>query len=94
MKKLILIPILILFTLITQSKVVKQYNGLIIKGECKFDMQVRSNIVGNFLRDYIENDRYKVNGIQSDDYEVKLYMYDKKQKLNITRSVRFCYLPK
>lgn len=57
-------------------------------------MQVRSNIVGNFLRDYIENDRYKVNGIQSDGYEVKLYMYDRKQGLNITRSVRFCYLPK
>ena len=92
MKKLLLF-ILMYISLISQGKVVKQYNGLIIKGECKFDMQVRSNIVGNFLRDYIENDRYKVNGIQSDDYEVKLYMYDRKQKLNITRSVRFCYLP-
>ena len=92
MKRLILIFTLI-FSILTQGKVVKQYNGLIIKGECKFDMQVRSNIVGNFLREYIENDRYKVNGIQSDDYEVKLYMYDRKQKLNITRSVRFCYLP-
>lgn len=92
MKKL-LISLLLCIPLISQGKVVKQYNGLIIKGECKFDMQVRSNIVGNFLREYIENDRYKVNGIQSDDYEVKLYMYDRKQKLNITRSVRFCYLP-
>lgn len=92
MKKLLL-SLIMCISLISQGKVVKQYNGLIIKGECKFDMQVRSNIVGNFLRDYIENDRYKVNGIQSDDYEVKLYMYDRKQKLNITRSVRFCYLP-
>ena len=93
MKKLLL-SLIMCISLISQGKVVKQYNGLIIKGKCKFDMQVRSNIVGNFLRDYIENDRYKVNGIQSDDYEVKLYMYDKKQGLNITRSVRFCYLPK
>ena len=92
MKRLILIFTLI-FSILTQGKVVKQYNGLIIKGECKFDMQVRSSIVGNFLRDYIENDRYKVNRIQSDDYEVKLYMYDKKQKLNISREIRFCYFP-
>lgn len=93
MKRLILIFTLI-FSILTQSKVVKQYNGLTIKEGCKFDMQVRGNIVGNFLREYIENDRYKVNGIQSDDYEVKLYMYDRKQGLNITRSIRFCYLSK
>ena len=56
MKKLLLF-ILMYISLISQGKVVKQYNGLIIKGECKFDMQVRS------------------------------------KKLNITGSVRFCYLP-
>ena len=92
MKKL-LISLLLCIPLISQGKVVKQYDGLIIKGKCVFNMKVRSNIVGNFLREYIENDRYKVNGIQSDDYRVKLYMYDKKQKLNISREIRFCYFP-
>lgn len=92
MKKLLLF-LLVYISLISQSKVVKQYDGLIINGKCIFNMKVRDTVVHNFFKEYIYNDRYTIHNIQSDDYRVKLYMYDKKQKLNISREVRFCYFP-
>lgn len=92
MKKLLLF-LLTYISLISQSKVVKQYDGLIINGKCVFNMKVRDTVLHNFFIDYIYNDRYIIHNIQSDDYRVKLYMYDKKQKLNISREVRFCYFP-
>lgn len=92
MKKLLL-TLLICISLISQSKVVKQYDGLIIKGKCVFNMKVRDTVVHNFFIDYIYNDRYIIHNVQSDDFRVKIYMYDKKQKLNISREIRFCYFP-
>lgn len=92
MKKLLL-SLLMYISLISQSKVIKQYDGLIINDKCVFNMKVRDTVVHNFFIDYIYNDRYIIHNVQSDDFRVKLYMYDKKQKLNISREIRFCYFP-
>lgn len=65
-----------------------QYNGKVVKGECRFSFTKREKIIDNYILSKVyEND---LLGSASDDFEITFWWRDKNTKKKYTEKIKFC----
>ena len=90
MKKLgILIAVLFTMT-VSNAEIIKQYNGKVVDGECKFPLSKRKKIIDKELLNNVYN--YTLLGSSSDDYEFTIWLKDQNTGKKETKTIRFCKL--
>ena len=74
MKKLIVL-IVVLFTVnVSNAETIKQYNGKVIDGECRFPLNKRKKIIDKELLNIVYT--HILLGTSADDYEFKMWLKD------------------
>ena len=92
MKKLgILIAVLFTIT-VSNAEIIKQYNGRIVDGECRFPLNERKKIIDKELLSNIYT--YTLLGTSADDYEFKMWLKNQNIGKRETKIIRFCRLEK
>lgn len=92
MKKL-LILIAVLFTVnVSNAEIIKQYNGKIVDGECKFPLNKRKKIIDKELLSNVYTHTLLVSS--SDDFEFTMWLKDQNTGKKETKTIRFCRLEK
>ena len=90
MKKLgILIAVLFTMT-VSNAEIIRQYNGRVVDGECRFPLNKRKKIIDKELLNNVYN--YTLLGSSSDDYEFTMWLKDQNTGKNETKTMRFCKL--
>lgn len=90
MKKLgILIAVLFTMT-VSNAEIIKQYNGKVVDGECKFPLSKRKKIIDKELLNNIYN--YTLLGSSSDDFEFTMWLKHQITGKRETKTIRFCKL--
>lgn len=90
MKKLgILIAVLFTMT-VSNAEIIKQYNGKVVDGECKFPLSKRKKIIDKELLNNIYN--YTLLGSSSDDFEFTMWLKHQITGKRETKIIRFCKL--
>ena len=91
MKKLgILIAVLFMTSLVNNAEVIKQYNGKVIDGECRFPLNKRKKIINKELLNIVYT--YTLLGTSADDYEFTMWLKDQNTGKKETKTIRFCKL--
>lgn len=92
MKKLIVL-IVALFTInVSNAEIIKQYNGKVIDGECKFPLHKRKKIIDKELLNTVYT--HTLLGISADDFEFTMWLKDQITNKKETKTIRFCRLEK
>lgn len=90
MKKLILL-IVVLFTVnVSNAEIIKQYNGKVANGECKFPLNKRKKIIDKELLNIVYT--HTLLGTSADDYEFTMWLKDQNTGKKETKTIRFCKL--
>lgn len=90
MKKLGIL-IAIMFTVnVSNAKIIKQYNGKVVDGECRFPLNKRKKIIDKELLNIIYT--HTLLGTSADDYEFKMWLKDQNTGKKETKTIRFCRL--
>lgn len=90
MKKLIVL-IAVLFTInVSNAEIVRQYNGKIVDGECRFSFNKRKGIIDKELLNVVYT--HTLLGTSEDDYEFKLWLKNQNTGKRETKTIRFCKL--
>lgn len=88
MKKLgILIAVLFTMT-VSNAEIIKQYNGKVVDGECKFPLSKRKKIIDKELLNNVYN--YTLLGSSSDDFEFTMWLKHQITGKRETKTIRFC----
>ena len=91
MKKLkSLIVVLFMMSIVSNAEIIKQYNGKIINGECRFPLNKRKKIIDKELLNIVYT--YTLLGTSADDYEFKMWLKNQNTGKKETKTVRFCKL--
>ena len=91
MKKLrILIAVLFMTSLVNNAEVIKQYNGKVIDGECRFPLNKRKKIINKELLNIVYT--HTLLGTSADDYEFTMWLKDQNTGKKETKTIRFCKL--
>lgn len=92
MKKLgILIAVLSIIT-VSNAEIIRQYNGRVIDGECRFPLSKRKKIIDKELLNIVYT--HTLLGTSADDYEFKIWLKDQNTRKKETKTIRFCRLEK
>ena len=90
MKKLgILIAVLFTMT-VSNSEIIKQYNGRVVDGECRFPLNKRKKIIDKELLNNVYS--YTLLGSSSDDFEFTMWLKHQITGKRETKTIRFCKL--
>ena len=90
MKKLGIL-IVIMFTVnVSNAEIIKQFNGRVVDGECRFPLNKRKKIIDKELLNIIYT--HTLLGISEDDYEFKMWLRNQNTGKRETRTIRFCKL--
>lgn len=90
MKKLGIL-IAVLFTInVSNAEIVRQYNGKVVDGECRFSLNKRKKIIDKELLNIIYT--HILLGTSEDDYEFKMWLRNQNTGKKETRTIRFCKL--
>lgn len=85
MKKLLLSTLLGV-SILTFSDI--QYNGKVVKGECRFSLTKREKIIDKYILSKVyEND---LLGSASDDFEITFWWRNKNTKKKYIEKIKFC----
>lgn len=92
MKKLAIL-IAVLFTMtVSNAKIIKQYNGRVVDGECRFSLNKRKKIIDKELLNNVYT--HTLLGSSSDDFESTIWLKHQLTSKRETRTIRFCRLEK
>lgn len=90
MKKLGIL-IAIMFTAnVSNAEIIKQFNGRVVDGECRFPLNKRKKIIDKELLNIIYT--HTLLGTSADDYEFKMWLKDQNTGKKETKTIRFCRL--
>lgn len=90
MKKLGIL-IAIMFTAnVSNAEIIKQFNGRVVDGECRFPLNKRKKIIDKELLNIIYT--HTLLGTSEDDYEFKMWLRNQNTGKRETRTIRFCKL--
>lgn len=91
MKKLkSLIVVLFMMSIVNNAEIIKQYNGKIVDGECRFPLNKRKKIIDKELLNIVYT--YTLLGTSADDYEFKMWLKNQNTGKKETKTIRFCKL--
>lgn len=91
MKKLKnLIVVLFMMSIVSNAEIIKQYNGKIIDGECRFPLNKRKKIIDKELLNIVYT--YTLLGTSADDYEFKMWLKNQNTGKKETKTIIFCRL--
>lgn len=90
MKKLGIL-IAVLFTInVSNAEIIRQYNGKVIDGECRFPLNKRKGIINKELLNVVYT--YTLLGTSVDDFEFKMWLKSQNTGKKETKTIRFCRL--
>lgn len=90
MKKLGIL-IAIMFTAnVSNAEIIKQFNGKVVDGECRFPLNKRKKIIDKELLNIVYT--HTLLGTSADDYEFKMWLKDQNTGKKETKTIRFCRL--
>lgn len=91
MKKLkSLIVVLFMMSIVNNAEIIKQYNGKIVDGECRFPLNKRKKIIDKELLNIVYT--YTLLGTSADDYEFKMWLKNQNTGKKEIKTIRFCKL--
>lgn len=91
MKKLkSLIVVLFMMSIVSNAEIIKQYNGKIVDGGCRFPLNKRKKIIDKELLNIVYT--YTLLGTSADDYEFKMWLKNQNTGKKETKTIRFCKL--
>lgn len=92
MKKLgVLIAVLFTMT-VSNAEIIKQYNGKVVDGECRFPLNKRKKIIDRELLNNVYT--HTLLGSSSDDFEFTMWLKHQNTDKRETKTIRFCRLEK
>jgi|GEM_PF-6622537 len=77
---------------VSNAEIIKQYNGKVIDGECRFPLNKRKKIINEELLSNVYT--HTLLGSSSDDFEFTMWLKDQNTGRKETRTIRFCRLEK
>ncbi len=90
MKKLGIL-IAIMFTVnVSNAEIIKQFNGRVVDGECRFPLNKRKKIIDKELLNIVYT--HTLLGTSVDDYEFKMWLRNQNTGKKETKTIRFCRL--
>lgn len=90
MKKLgILIAVLFIVN-VSNAEIIKQYNGRIVDGECRFPLNKRKKIIDKELLNNVYT--HTLLGSSSDDFEFTVWLKHQVTGKRETKTIRLCRL--
>ena len=90
MKKLGIL-IAIMFTAnVSNAEIIKQFNGRVIDGECRFPLNKRKKIIDKELLNIVYT--HTLLGTSADDYEFTMWLKDQNTGKKEIKTIRFCKL--
>lgn len=90
MKKLgILIAVLFIVN-VSNADIIKQYNGRVVDGECRFPLNKRKKIIDKELLNNVYT--HILLGSSSDDFEFTVWLRHQVTGKRETKTIRFCKL--
>lgn len=90
MKKLgILIAVLFIVN-VSNAEIIKQYNGRVVDGECRFPLNIRKKIIDEELLNNVYT--HILLGSSSDDFEFTVWLRHQVTGKRKTKTIRFCKL--
>lgn len=90
MKKLIFLTVILFTVNVSNAEIIKQFNGRVVDGECRFPLNKRKKIIDKELLNIIYT--HILLGTSADDYEFKMWLKDQNTGKKETKTIRFCRL--
>lgn len=90
MKKLIVLIVALFIVNVSNAEIIKQYNGKVIDGECRFPLNKRKKIIDRELLNIVYT--HTLLGTSADDFEFKMWLRNQNTGKRETRTIRFCKL--
>lgn len=91
MKKLkSIIVVLFMINIVSNADIIKQYNGKVVNGECRFPLNKRKKIIDKELLSIVYT--HILLGTSADDYEFKMWLKNRNTGKKETKIIRFCKL--
>ena len=92
MKKLLILIAALFIVNVSNAEIIKQYNGKVVDGECRFPLNRRKKIIDKELLNNVYN--YTLLGSSSDDFEFTMWLKHQITNKKETKTIRFCRLEK
>lgn len=90
MKKLIFLIVALFIVSVSNAEVIRQYNGKVVDGECRFPLNKRKKIIDKELLSIVYT--HTLLGTSADDYEFKMWLKNQNTGKKETKTIRFCKL--
>ena len=90
MKKLGILIAIMFIVNVNNAEIIKQFNGRVVDGECRFPLNKRKKIIDKELLNIIYT--HTLLGTSADDYEFKMWLKDQNTGKKETKTIRFCRL--
>ena len=85
-----IIVLLFMISVVGNAEIIKQYNGKVVDGECRFPLNKRKKIIDKELLNIVYT--HTLLGTSADDFEFKMWLRNQNTGKKETRTVRFCKL--
>lgn len=92
MKKLIVLIVTLFIVNVSNAEIIKQYNGKVIDGECRFPLNKRKKIIDKELLNIVYT--HTLLGTSADDFEFTMWLKHQITGKRETKTIRFCRLEK
>ena len=92
MKKLGILTVVLFIVNVSNAEIVRQYDGKIVDGECRFPLNKRKRIIDKELLNVVYT--HTLLGTSADDYEFKMWLKNQNTGKRETKTIRFCRLEK
>lgn len=90
MKKLIFLTVILFTVNVSNAEIIKQYNGKVVDGECRFPLNKRKKIIDKELLNIVYT--HTLLGTSADDFEFTLWLKDQNTGKKEEKTIRFCKL--
>lgn len=90
MKKLGILIAIMFIVNVSNAEIIKQFNGRVVDGECRFPLNKRKKIIDKELLNIVYT--HTLLGTSADDYEFKMWLKDQNTGKRETKTIRFCKL--
>lgn len=90
MKKLGVLIVVLFIINVSNAEIVKQFNGKVVDGECKFPLNKRKKIIDKELLNIVYT--YTLLGSSADDFEFTMWLRNQNTGKKETKKIRFCKL--
>lgn len=90
MKKLRILIAVLLTINVSNAEIIRQYNGRVVDGECRFPLNKRKKIIDKELLNNVYT--HTLLGSSSDDFEFTVWLRHQVTGKRETKTIRFCKL--